>query len=126
MELPQDHPKQPSDGFSGPPLARTEGVPDKGGRLKRLLRRPLFPSRLRQQKGVNQLISEKNQSSQATAASAPDPSEQVAAGNSDAGDPSYSLPRSCELRPSRWRTVRVSRWQRSPSNGNVPSSAGAN
>ena len=126
MELPQDHPKQPSDGFSGPPLARTEGVPDKGGRLKRLLRRPLFASRLRLQEGRKSADLREEPVSQATAASAPDTSEQVAAGNSDAGDPSYSLPQSCELRPSRWRTVRVSRWQRSPSNGNVPSSAGAN
>jgi len=36
----------------GPPLTRTEGVPDKGGRLKRLLRRPLFPFRLRLQGGA--------------------------------------------------------------------------
>ena len=81
MELPQDRPKQPSDGFSGPPLARTEGVPDKGGRLKRLLRRPLFPSRLRLQEGRKSADLREEPVSQATAASAPDPSEQVAVGN---------------------------------------------
>jgi hypothetical protein len=37
-----------------------------------------------------------------------------------------TLPQGSELRPSRLRTVRVSRRQRSPSKGNVPLSAGAN